>query len=86
MFFDKYKIINQKVKLLIFGFLSTLFIYGGTLNLFSILFYYPNKNLNLIISYFSLSLPFDLINSISTAIFTILLLNPFVFIRNKLYK
>ncbi len=60
---------KTKASLCIFGFLSTLIIYGGIMNPASVIMWQNNITLEMIVSTYILGLPFDLIHSFSTAFF-----------------
>ncbi len=58
-----------RLSLSIFGFISTVVIYGGIMNTVSLLMWQPNPTSELLISTYILGLPFDLIHGVSTVFF-----------------
>lgn len=58
-----------RLSLSIFGGLSTVVVYGGIMNMVSLLMWQPNPNAEMIISTYVLGLPFDLIHAVSTVFF-----------------
>ena len=60
---------KTKVSLCIFGFLSTLIIYGGIMNPASVIMWQDNITWEMIVSTYILGIPFDLIHAFSTAFF-----------------
>ncbi len=58
-----------RLSLSIFGFISTVVIYGGIMNTVSLLMWQPNPTSELLISTYALGLPFDLIHGVSTVFF-----------------
>jgi len=68
----------NKYKLMFFGFLITLVLYGTILNFSSALMYSSYINLKVVLSYMVSGVPFDLIHAMSTAIFLYIITNPMV--------
>ncbi len=60
---------KNKTELCIFGFLTALVLYGGIMNLASVLMYQANPNTGAITASYALGLPFDLIHAFSTSFF-----------------
>ena len=67
---------RQKITLSIFGFLSALFIYGGIMNISSVVMMQNRINIKMILASCLRGLPFDLIHSASTFVFLWLLSKP----------
>ncbi len=58
-----------RLALCLYGFLSTLIIYGGIMNPASLLTFQSNPTWEMLLSYYAAGLPFDLIHAVSTAFF-----------------
>ncbi len=67
---------KKRLALCIFGFLSTLILYGGILNPVSVILYQESVNGEMILSSYLMGLPFDLIHATSTAFFLWVLQKP----------
>lgn len=61
---------------MVYGFIVTMIVYGGILNLSSALTYGSVLNFKTILSYYATGVPFDLVHAISTAIFLYCITNP----------
>jgi uncharacterized membrane protein len=67
--FKKGLLRKSKVSLCIFGFLATFFIYGGIVNLTSVIMTQSKITWEMVLSVYIAGLPLDLIHSFSTAFF-----------------
>jgi len=66
----------SRVPICIYGFLSTLLIYGFIMNISSVMMFQSYPNFNMLLTAISLGLPFDIILAVSTLIFLIFLSSP----------
>lgn len=66
----------NKYVLMVYGFIVTMIVYGGILNLSSALTYGSVLNVDTILSYYATGVPFDLVHAVSTAIFLYCITNP----------
>lgn len=73
----------NKITLSVWGFIASLIIYGAIINISSYMLYYDAKNLDAFLSYYALSLPYDLIHAVSTIIFLLLLGKPLLYQLNR---
>ena len=71
--FKKGLIKSKRIPLSVFGFFATVLIYGGIVNLSSVFAMYPKPTLENIFSVYAMGLPYDLIHSVSTVVFLLLL-------------
>ncbi len=69
---------RTKMSLCIFGFISTLVIYGGLMNLSSVVTVSGKINLDMVISIYMLGLPLDLIHAFSSAFFLWFISEPMI--------
>ena len=60
------------VALCIYGFFSVVVLYGGIMNISSVLIYQSNVTIGHILSYIASGLPFDLIHGTATVVFLLL--------------
>lgn len=67
---------KNKILLCAFGGLSTFVIYGGLMNISSVLTYQDYPTIQMFVSTFVGALPFDIIHSLSTVIFLFIIANP----------
>ena len=63
---------RNTLALCIYSFLSVLVIYGGIMNISSVLTYTTDINLQTITAYIVSGIPFDLIHAVSTVIFVLI--------------
>lgn len=71
------KVKDNRILVCIIGFILTFFVYGGIVNLHSLLLYTPKINFESFKSIYLLSLPFDFIHAFSTVIFLWFIQRPF---------
>ena len=76
--FRKSLIPKTKLSLCIFGFLSTVLIYGGIINPASVIMWQGNINMDMILASYAMGLPFDLIHATSTAFFLWFIAEPMI--------
>ena len=69
---------KTKASLCIFGFVSTLVIYGGIMNPASVIMYQANPTKAMIISAYIMGIPFDLIHALGTAFFLWFISEPMI--------
>lgn len=69
---------KTRVSLCVYGFLSTLVIYGGIMNPTSVLMWQPYPTKEMILSAFALGVPFDLIHAAATAFFLWFIAEPMI--------
>lgn len=67
--FSKGILRKNKFELSIFGFLSTVIVYGGIMNPSSVILYQEEVNMQMIVSSWIMGLPYDLIHAVSTVFF-----------------
>lgn len=67
---------KTKAELCVFGFLSTLVIYGVIMNTASVILWQPNPNLSMFLSAFAMGFPLDMVHAVSTAFFLFFLSEP----------
>ncbi|MBQ1501576.1 MAG: ATP-binding cassette domain-containing protein, partial [Firmicutes bacterium] len=67
---------NNRVVLSVFGFIATLVVYGGIVNLSFVAMYMDEFNLPMVISVYVAGFPFDLIHAVATALFLWLMARP----------
>ena len=67
--FEKGLLGKQRLSLCIFGFLAAFFIYGGIMNPASAIMSGVKLNLPVLVSYYAMGAPYDLIHAASTAFF-----------------
>lgn len=72
------KIQMGKIALSIYGFIATFLIYGGILNFVSVVMYTTEMTPRLILSFYMIGIPFDLIHATSTLVFLYFIANPFI--------
>lgn len=69
---------TSKFPLMIFGALMAFFVYGGIVDLWTIFGFYPEPNLKVAYTVYSLAVPFNLIHSVATAVFLYFLSKPMI--------
>ena len=69
---------KTKLSLSIFGFLSTLVLYGGVMNPATVIMYQDKITLQMILSSFAMGLPFDLIHAVSSVFFLWFISEPMI--------
>lgn len=69
---------KSKTGLCVFGFLSTLIIYGGIMNPATVIIWQDNPTLEMFVSSFVMGLPFDLIHAVSSAFFLFFIADPMI--------
>ena len=69
---------KTKASLCIFGFLATLFIYGGIMNPASVIMYQSKINWDMVKSAYIMGIPFDSIHALSTAFFLWFISEPMI--------
>lgn len=69
---------KKRLSLCIFGFLGTFIIYGGIINLASVIMWQINPTVEMIVSAYIMGLPFDMVHSISTAVFLWFISEPMI--------
>ena len=60
---------NNKLSLCVFAGLSTFFIYGGIINIWSLFMFTSNITIEAVIAIYTSAIPFDLIHSIASVVF-----------------
>ena len=60
---------NNKISLCVFAGLSTFFIYGGIINIWSLFMFTSNITVESVIAIYTSAIPFDLIHSIASVVF-----------------
>lgn len=70
--FDKEVLKKNRFIICIYGFMASLFIYGIIMNIGSVLMWQPKPSAKMLISSLVTGIPFDLVHSISTAIFLLI--------------
>lgn len=76
--FEKGFLGKQRLSLCIFGFLATFFIYGGIMNPASAIMSGVRLNLPVLVSYYAMGAPLDLIHAASTAFFLWFISEPMI--------
>lgn len=71
--FGKGFIKSNRILLSVFGFFATVVIYGGIANLSSVFMMYPKPTFENVLAVYAMGLPFDLIHSVSTVFFLLIL-------------
>ena len=69
---------KTRLSLSIYGFLTTFLIYGGLMNLASVLMYTDKANIKMFLASFATGIPYDLVHSISTVFFLYFLSKPMI--------
>ena len=69
---------KTRLSLAIYGFLTTFIIYGGLMNLASVLMYTDRANIKMFLASFATGMPYDLVHSISTVFFLYFLSKPMI--------
>ena len=69
---------KTRLSLAIYGFLTTFIIYGGLMNLASVLMYTDRANIKMFLASFATGIPYDLVHSISTVFFLYFLSKPMI--------
>ena len=78
-FLSERKLLSKKrVFLCLYGFLSTVFIFGGIMNAASVLIYQPQPTIPMFISAYAMGFPFDMIHAVFTVLFIGLLAEPMI--------
>ncbi len=76
--FKKHLPAKNKLLLCLFGFFATLIIFGGIMNPASIIMWQNKITLQMLVSSYVVGLPFDLIHSLSTAVFLWFISKPMI--------
>ena len=76
--FQKGFLRKTKVSLCIFGFITTIAIYGGIMNPSSVIMWQGNITKEMLISSYIVALPFDIVHGISTATFLWFISQPMI--------
>lgn len=76
--FGKEMLRKTKINLCIFGFMSTLVIYGIVINFASVILAQPNPTAKMLVTALVTGFPFDLIHAISTAVFLFFITEPMI--------
>lgn len=76
--FQKGKLKKKKIPLCIFGGLSTFFIYGGIINIGSLLMFSSKFTIKGLIATYISGIPFDLVHAIATVFFLFILSQPMI--------
>ena len=69
---------KTRLSLSIYGFLTTFLIYGGLMNLASVLMYTDKANIKMFLASFATGIPYDLVHSISTVFFLYFISKPMI--------
>lgn len=69
---------KSKISLAIFGGLATFFIYGGIVNIGSLLMYNSSPTWKMVLANYISAIPFDVVHAISTVVFLLLFSKPFI--------
>lgn len=76
LLFSKGRFVKSKIALCLFGAFSTYLIYGGLMNVSTVLTYQSNPSIEMFLTTFIQALPFDLVHTGATIIFLAVLSNP----------
>jgi len=76
--FKKNILKKTRLSLSIYGFISTFLIYGGVMNMASVLMYTDKANLKMFLASYISGIPYDLVHSISTVFFLYFLSKPMI--------
>ena len=76
--FKKGLLKRNRISLVVYGFLSTLVIYGGIMNPASVIMWQNKITWEMIISSYIVGIPFDLIHALSTTVFLLFISKPMI--------
>lgn len=76
--FKKGKLKKNRLQLCIFGGIATLFIYGGLINIASLLMFSPKISFEALLATYISGVPFDLVHSIATVFFLFVISQPMI--------
>lgn len=76
--FKKGRLKKNRIQLCIYGGLTTFFIYGGIINIGSLLMFTSHFTLEGLIAAYISAIPFDLIHALSTVFFLFIISNPMI--------
>ena len=74
----KGKLKKRTAELCIYGFLSTLIIYGGVMNAASVIVGQINPTKEMFLTSFAFGFPYDLIHALSTSFFLLIIAKPMI--------
>lgn len=69
---------TNRLPLMIFGALMAFFVYGGIVDLWTVFGFYPEPDMKVAFTVYSLALPFNVIHGVATAIFLYFLSKPMI--------
>ena len=78
LMFKKGRLPRKMIPICLFGFLATLIIYGGIMNISAALMWSIDFNIQRLLTYYRTGLPFDLAHAIATVIFLFILAGPMI--------
>lgn len=78
LIFNKGLLKKNKISLCIYGFLSTVILFGGIINTSSVIMWQTNLNWQMFVTSWAMGIPFDLIHGISTAFFLWFMAQPMI--------
>jgi len=76
--FKKGRLPRKIIPICIFGFLATLVIYGGIINIGAAMMWHADFNLQLLLAFYATGFPFDLAHAIATVLFLFILARPMI--------
>lgn len=76
--FKKGRLKKNKLQLCIYGGLSTFFIYGGIINIGSLLMFTSHFSFKALMATYASGIPFDLVHAVATVLFLFIISNPMI--------
>lgn len=76
--FKKGRLKKNKLQLCIYGGLSTFFIYGGIINIGSLLMFTSHFSFKALMATYASGIPFDLVHAVATVFFLFIISNPMI--------
>ena len=76
--FKKGRLEKNKLQLCIYGGLSTFFIYGGIINIGSLLMFTSHFSFKALMATYASGIPFDLVHAVATVFFLFIISNPMI--------
>ena len=78
LIFNKRIIRKTKTNVIIYGFISALVIYGGIVNIASVILFQPDPTADMFLSSILMGFPYDMVHAISTAFFLYFITEPMI--------
>jgi len=78
LMFKKGRLPRKTLPICLFGFLATLIIYGGIINIGAALMWSADFNLQLLVAFYVTGFPFDLAHAVATVLFLLILARPMI--------